>query len=319
MSFPFYGKMWIATKQQLNDAALCEQVLKQLEPTMDRNLAHHLIGNIYARYLILCNNLSELYDQTLQAQKRPLIEKLMISIKQRWLELLKDIEKIEMSQYVYVDDAIVELCLVPQDIQFLRPFYFPRRRDIDCQKLIDEGPKVEEVIDEATLKIPAKFRKIFTPEELEEKRRKEEIKKAVNLIKAHEKAKQGRIKAFHIKGMQNILLPFNLIYYFFFTEFPVELKPKPHKDQNPIVYEFSHKDDQIPMYKIKRTNYKFDLFSPLINFDIYDYYEPPEFNVNRHGHKTLIPKNKKIIEIQKEKINESFANSILGENTFKNI
>jgi hypothetical protein len=149
---------------------------------------------------VLCNNLSELYDQTLQAQKRPLIEKLMISTKQRWLEISKDIEKIEMSEFVYVDDALIELSLVPQDVQFLRPFYFPRRRDVECQKIFDEGPKKEQVIDEATLKIPAKFRKILTLEEIEEKKRKEEIKKAVNLIKTHEKAKQGRVKAFHIKG-----------------------------------------------------------------------------------------------------------------------
>lgn len=208
MSFPFYGKMWIATKQQLKDVVLCEKVLSKLEPTMNRNYAHLLIGNLYARYVILCNNLTEIYDQTLQAQKRPLVEKLMIATKQRWLEILKDIEKIEMSHFVYVDDALVELCLVPQDVQFLRPFYFPRRRDVECQKLIDEGPKKEEVIDEATLKIPAKFRKILTPDEIEAKKRKEEITKAINLIKAHEKAKQARIKAFHIKGRKNCLLNF---------------------------------------------------------------------------------------------------------------
>lgn len=48
------------------------------------------------------------------------------------------------------------------------------------------------------------------------------------------------------------------------------------------------------MYKIKRTNYKFDLFSPLEDFDAYDYYEPPEFTCNKYGQCTLIPKAPKI-------------------------
>lgn len=45
------------------------------------------------------------------------------------------------------------------------------------------------------------------------------------------------------------------------------------------------------MYKIKRTEYKFDLFDQPINFDSYDYYEPPEFTVDKYGRKTLVPKD----------------------------
>lgn len=272
MSFPFYGKMWIATQQDLKDAILCEEVLKKLEPTMDRNFAHRLIGNLYARYLILCNNLSELYDQTLQPQKRPLIEKLMITTKQRWLEILKEMQHIEMSQFVFVDDALIELSLVPQNVQFLRPFYFPRKRDIECQTLLEQGIKVEEVLDEATLKIPAKFRIILTQEQLQEKRKKDEITKAVTLIKAHEKAKQARIIALNIR------------------EFPVEHKPKPHNYLQPLVYQYTHKPDQIPLHKFKRTVYKTDFFEPPVEIHDYDFYEPPEYRLNRQGQKILISK-----------------------------
>lgn len=277
MSFPFYGKMWIATQRDLNDAFLCEKVLKELEPTMDRNFAHRLIGNLYARYLILCNNLSELYDQTLQPQKRPLVEKLMITTKQRWQEILKEIQQIEMSQFVYVDNALIELCLVPQNVQFLRPFYFPRKRDIECQTLLEQGVKVEEVLDEATLKIPAKFRKILTPEELEEKRKRDEITKAVNIIKAHEKAKQARIVALNIR------------------EFPVELKPKPHNVVKPLVYNYTHKSDQIPLQKIKRTTYKTDFYDPPVKIADYDFYVAPEYRLNKLGQKILIPREPKVV------------------------
>lgn len=282
MSFPFYGKMWIATKQDLRDVVLCEKVLENLESTMNRNYVHRLIGKLYAKYLILCNNLSELYDQTLQSQKRPLVEKLMLATNERWFEILEEIQQIEMSQFVYVDNSLIEMCLVPQNVQFLRPFYFPRKRDFECQQIIDAGPKFEEVIDEATLKIPLKFRKILTPEEIKEKRKRDEIIKAVNLIKIHEKAKQGRIAAFNI------------------SEFPVELKPKPHRVDAKIIYNFKYKSDQIPLFKIKRSAYKTEFYEKPVEVKAYNFYEPPEFQVNKYGQKVLIPKVPKI-EIEKEK------------------
>jgi hypothetical protein len=65
------------------------------------------------------------------------------------------------------------------------------------------------------------------------------------------------------------------------------------------------------MYKIKRTSYKFDLFEPAIDFEAYDYYEPPEIRVDKHGRKVLVPKDETTKKKKVEKSLENLANEIV--------
>lgn len=282
MSFPFYDKLWIATKEDLKNVLLREQVLPQLEPTTDRAFVHRLIGNLLARYIVLCNNLSELYDQTLQAQKRPLVERILLSSTKRLFELQKEMRKIEMSEYMYLDDALLELKLTPQNVEFLRPFYFPRKRDIEVQRVIDEVLKVSEAVEDK--KGLDKYKKVLTPEEQEAERIKKLKEKAANFIKAHEQAKQARNFWFYIKEMPKHFKP---------------KRPEPIK----VDYDFVHRLDQAPLHKIKRTHYKTDLYKPKVNIANFSYYEPPKFRFNNLGQKILIPK----------KPSESLAQQVMDE------
>lgn len=276
MSFPHIGKLWIATKEDLKDVILCENVLKFLEPTKNRNEAHELIGNLYARYIVICNNLSELYDQTLHVQKRALIEKLLISSQERLKEIQKDIQMIEMSKFIYIDDALVELNLTPYDIEFLRPFYFPRKRDIECQQLIDgvvpksDQPKVRE-----EPKGLDKFRKVLSPEELEQQRKHELMTRIVNAIKSHEKARQARILGLNIKL------------------YPKKYLPKEDEQEDETIdYDFYHKEHQIGKFKMKRTQFHVDLYKKQVDIVKYDYFQPPQYKINKLGHKVLVPRVK---------------------------
>lgn len=280
MSFQFCGKLWVATKQDLKNVVLREKVLPKLQPTRDRSYAHRLVGNIFARYIVLCNNLSELYDQTLQAQKRPIIEKILVSATKRLLELQKEMQKIEMSQFVYLDDVLVELKLTPQNVEFLRPFYFPRRRDIEMQQIVDEIPKVEPH-SKPELKGLDKYRKVLTSEEIAEKQKQEKIKEAAGLIKMHEKARQARVFSLNMR------------------EFPDKFKPPSHEPE-PFPYDFIHQPNQAPMHKIKRTNYKTDFYKPKVNIAKFTFYEPPQFRTNRLGQKVLV--ERKISEIFEERL-----------------
>ena len=271
MSFQHYCKMWVATKKDLKNATLREKVLPQLKPTMNRSYAHRLMGNIYARYIILCNNLSEVYDQTLQVQKREVIEKILISSTKRLSELQKEMQKIEMSEFIFVDDALIELKLTPQNIEFLRPFYFPRRRDIETQRVIDEIPKIDE---NSVIEAPKgldKYRKVLTPDEIEAKRSHDEKIAAVKLLWNHEKAKQARILWFNINHSPEIF------------------KPK-RRDFPSVDYEFMHTADQIPLARIKRTNYRTDLYKKKINVAKFTFYEPPIYRRNKLGQLVLVPK-----------------------------
>ena len=279
MSFPFYNKLWIATKKDLKNVVLREKVLPQLEPTLNRVFVHRLIGNLFARYIVLCNNLSELHDQTLQVQKQPAIEQILISSTKRLLELQKEIRKIEMSEYVYLDDALMELKMTPENIEFLRPFYFPRKRDIEAQQVIDELPTATEgVQNKDQLKGLDKYRKVLTLEELEAQSFSKSMEKATNLIKIHEKAKQSRVNWLNMKLFPDIVI----------------FKPK-RRETVKVTYDFIHRPDQVPLHKIKRTNYKTNLYKPKVNIAKFSYYEPPKFRINRLGQAVLIPK--KVLEI----------------------
>lgn len=272
MSFPFYKKLWIATRKDLKNVVLREKVLPQLEPTLDRVFVHRLIGNLFARYIILCNNLSDLYDQTFQVQKRSVIEKILISSTNRLLELQKEMRKIEMSEFVYIDDALVELKLTPQNIEFLRPFYFPRKRDIEAQQVINEVPKLAEgVQSKEELTGLNKYRKVLTPEELEAERIRKLVEKSSSLIKIHEKAKQARVNWLNMKI------------------FPETFKPK-RRESVKVSYDFIHQPDQVPLHKINRTIYKTNLYKPKVNIAKFKYYEPPKYRINRLGQAVLIPK-----------------------------
>lgn len=265
MSFNHNQKLWIATREDLNNAFLREKVLRSMKPTRDREVAHKFCGDLYARYIILCNNLGEIYDQTLQTQKRDVIEKILISATNRLLELKNEMQKIEMSEFICVDDALIEMKMTPQNIEFLCPFYFPRKRDIEDQRVVDEipiSPTPSQVrANEATGL--ERFRKVLTPEEIEAQRMKKLKDKAATLIKAHEKAMQARILLYNIRNN------------------PREFKPR--EPPFPEV-EFCHKPDQVPIRKIKRTEFKFNLFQAAKVADKnYKYYEPPKFVENEFG------------------------------------
>jgi IQ and AAA domain-containing protein len=271
MSSQYYCKMWVATQRDLKNALLRERVLPQLKPTMNRNYAHRLMGSIYAQYVVLVNNLSELYDQTLQVQKRRVIEKMLISSTNRLFELQKEMQKIEMSEFVFVDDGLIEMKLTPQNIEFLRPFYFPRKRDVEAQRVIDEIPSViPEVIAPTGLD---RFRKVLTAEEVEAKRIHDERVAAAKLIKVHEKAKQGRILFYNINHS------------------PKKFKPEPREPPS-VDYEFMHSPDQIPLYRIKRIEYKTDLYKKKMNVAKFEFYEPPVYRENKLGQLVLVPKKK---------------------------
>jgi IQ and AAA domain-containing protein len=286
MSFSYYGKMWIATKNDLENVLLREKVLPKLQPTRDRSYTHRLIGNIYARYIVLCNNLSELYDQTLQVQKRQVIEKILMSSTNRLMELQLEMQKIEMSEFIYADDTLLELKLTPQNIEFLRPFYFPRKRDVEVQLVIDEIVKVPEEVEETEApKGLDKYRKVLTPEEMEAQRIYREKLDGANLIKIHEKGKQARINWFNV------------------NDFPEKFKPK-RRELPTVAYEFMHKPDQIPMYKIKRTNYHTDLYRPKVNIGKFTFYEPPVYRENKLGQLVIVPRKKSEIVTQVDEIEE---------------
>nr|CAH7720166.1 unnamed protein product [Callosobruchus chinensis] len=111
MSFEYYTKWWIASKKQLEDLYSRDaQWRKKAKPITDRNLANMLLGGLYAKM---------------------------------W-EFNQELRKIDLSEYHYIDGSLIELKLVPYDVEILHPaLMFPRAIDVeDMVQTINKGEKI---------------------------------------------------------------------------------------------------------------------------------------------------------------------------------
>ncbi|XP_058459607.1 dynein regulatory complex protein 11 [Malaya genurostris] len=258
------AKFWLATKAELKDVLLHEQLIQRFKPTKSTQIVHESLSELYCRYVHLCRMLDQCYDRTLQVQKRQVIKILTESANRRLLELQQKIKQMELSEFTYIDGALRELHLIPEDVQIVRPCYFPLDRAEEFQSLIsvrnlnpvtsssssDEWSSSESEPDEP----PPDPRRPF----IRRDRAKEKRVAALNLILAHEKARRARI----------LLLNFKI--------HPKLFYPKPRHD--PILdfhYEFYHRPDQIMLIPVKRTVFTWDYQLKRKNVVDFPYYRPP--------------------------------------------
>lgn len=249
--FKNYRKFWLATREQLNDLRIREKVIQKLNETTVRNDAHRIFASLYARYVMLCNNLSELYDQTLQVQKRKVVEKLLESATLRLLQLEKEMLNVELSEFIYTDDEVKEYHFVPQDVQLLKPFYFPRDRREDIKQIIDQ--KVERGEDDLT-----------------ESEEKLNIRmECVLLIQTHERARQGRRIQTELKKLMTSNKKNRGAAAGDTNAMALKLKPR-----NVITYNFYHKPAQMPLIPVKRTIFQTNFCKEIYAISEYSFYKP---------------------------------------------
>lgn len=237
--FKFYGKFWLATKYQLNDLRLRETAKTKLNDTSNRGEAHRIFASLYARYVRICNNLSELYDQTLQVQKRRVIMTLLEAATMRLLELEKELKNVELSEFFFLDDEVKEMHFVPNDVKLLRPLYFPRDRREDMKQLLRE--------------------KQLETEKENENRRMADRNNAIIIIQGHELARQTR------RNKEIITLK---------MEKAKSNRSGPSPLYGAVVYKFYHKSDQIPLIPIKRSTFNTDFCQDIVAMSEYSFYKP---------------------------------------------
>lgn len=138
MASKVYQRMWLATRDDIDDVLLREKVNQLLtQPVTEPPVAHRIFASLYARYVLIVNRLGDLYDQTLQVQKRALLRRILAMASQRLAELLLELKTIEMSEFVYVDQTLMEEKWSVDDVQLLTPLYYPLRRRPDLQAIVD--------------------------------------------------------------------------------------------------------------------------------------------------------------------------------------
>ncbi|KAJ6648685.1 Dynein regulatory complex protein 11, partial [Pseudolycoriella hygida] len=257
MDSKFYGKLWVATCTDLQDVILREKVTRLQPQKTDSRKAHATFASIYVRYVSIVNALGDIYDQTLQVQKRGVVKVILTLATKRMLELQLDLKKIEMSEYMYFDQTLIEQKLIPTDVQLLTPFYYPMQRSDDIQGLLNGvrqfGESEEDSVQEPakkTVKHLIEASKIISPEEQRKLDERKALVYAINVVISHEKARQSRnlhynIKV-HPKFYAKMLIP------------EVEAGPE---------YHFTFKEDQMPLFPVKRTDFGTNFYKVKRCFD----------------------------------------------------
>lgn len=145
MSFEYYVNWWITARNKFDDLyQQDEQWRQKKKPIKDRKLANKLLGGFYAKYSMLVQELDACLDQIAQPQKRITMRKLMDAATIRLCEFNDELRKVDFSEYHYIDDTLIELKLIPHDVEILHPaLFYPRPLNIeDMWDRIKKGEKI---------------------------------------------------------------------------------------------------------------------------------------------------------------------------------
>ncbi|KAF5402773.1 IQ motif containing with AAA domain 1 like [Paragonimus heterotremus] len=179
MSNIFYNKIWRDTQNALCDLITQEPNPETQKPVKDRVAAFQFLASFYIKYLQVFRNIERCYDQFVHPQKRRLLKQLLELVMGRFLEIKHEMMQLELSDYHYFDDVLVDLKLTPNDVEIPIPKYFIYdnfRTLKDRENFLDQllGPTEPDTqIDEVPMT----------------------VEQAIRLIQRHERARQGRLRA----------------------------------------------------------------------------------------------------------------------------
>ncbi|XP_037935779.1 IQ and AAA domain-containing protein 1-like [Teleopsis dalmanni] len=183
MSFTFNHKFWVATRKDIQNLIKRQNVLKKMKPIQDPVLTYKIFSQLYVLYTEVVNKLGYLYSNTFQVQKRQVINGLVDTALRRLIELKEELKRLELSEYVYMDKALIARKLTPHDLVIWRSPQFLYRRPPELQDILYEH-------------------KIFMDEEAklnEQSKILAKIGEAIIIIQAHERARRARLYKAAIK------------------------------------------------------------------------------------------------------------------------
>ncbi|CAH8502324.1 unnamed protein product [Schistosoma turkestanicum] len=180
MSNTLYNKVWRDTQEKLSDILACEPDPETQAPVKDRGKAFQLLATFYIKYIQIFRNLERCYDQILHPQKRRLLRTLLDSVIGRFLEIKQEMVKLELSEYHYFDDVLMDLKLTPSDVEIPIPKYFVNE---NFRALRDREQFLDHLLSSTDTDVTQDESILMT------------VDQAVLLIQRHERARQGRIRA----------------------------------------------------------------------------------------------------------------------------
>lgn len=183
MSHQTYDSLW-STAQELLASTL------QSEPTQaDAREQRTLLVTLYLRYIIISNRLSEVIDQIVQPQKRLLIRKILEAVLGRVLELKNDLVEADLNEYTHFGEVLSQLGLTPLHTQLVIPPVFKEERS---EEIKYRREFIQTTLDKiGELGVPVVRQKMSNQE-------------AVLIVQAHERARQGRLRAQFMKEIKTL-------------------------------------------------------------------------------------------------------------------
>lgn len=162
----------------------------QIEPVQaDRREDRPLLATLYIRYILITNRLTACVDQMVQPQKRRLLLKLLEAALGRILELKTDLVEADLNEYTHCGDVIEKLKLTPMDVELEIPSCYRKQRhdELEYRKHIIETVLSRlGFLDKEPKKIPMSEHQ------------------AILIIQAHERARQGRLRAQFMKEIKTM-------------------------------------------------------------------------------------------------------------------
>ncbi|XP_017080750.2 dynein regulatory complex protein 11 [Drosophila eugracilis] len=279
MSFDLNHKFWVSTRKEIGQLIKKQNRLKKIEPPQEKAISFKIFAELYVLYVELLDKLSFIYHNTFQVQKREIIRILVESATQQLMQLKEELKSLELSEYVYIDKALIARKMTPQNLVIWRSPQFLYRRPLEIQNILADN------------------RLYMNDEEKEEKAAQDwvPISDAVKLIQAHERARRARVYKSNIKYDKKKFL-------------------KVHQRKK-INYKFTFKPDQAMSIPVKRTIFSADFLKPnescenLKNRDdvaeVMDGIDEEELQLKRHNAASKIQswwrgyKTRKIVKIKK--------------------
>ncbi|XP_063234958.1 dynein regulatory complex protein 11 [Bacillus rossius redtenbacheri] len=187
MSHNTYNNLWADAQRTIDDVSQFDTFLHGEKPNKDKRQAQSLVSSLYVKYITVVNKLDQCYDQIVHPQKRLTIRKLLDACIGRVIELKHELVEIDLSEFSYYDEVLLELKLPRSEAEVRSPKYYLRERE-------------EELRARRTLMDGILKKLGFYEEEVVEATLSEE--EAVRLIQAHERARQGRLRSQFMKEIR---------------------------------------------------------------------------------------------------------------------
>ncbi|XP_051480096.1 dynein regulatory complex protein 11 isoform X2 [Apus apus] len=123
MSQATYNKLWRDAMEDL-DIQLQKERGEFLQPEENHKKVLEMLTTSYIKYMRIFRSLETAHDHLVNQQKQSLIRQVLDGVIGRILEIKKEMVELENSEFQVMDDTLVDLQLLPEDLEVPIPRYF---------------------------------------------------------------------------------------------------------------------------------------------------------------------------------------------------